>query len=114
VRSGYQLRSEPRPFETTAAWKRFRLEVQAKQTATLVIEEARPVMKALKGSAEERALLQATHSSPMSGKPRLDKLRKEIQQPDVQRESPPGGPRPNDPRAFLRREALKLFCLTDD
>jgi hypothetical protein len=43
VRSGYQLRSAAQPIETTAAWMRFRLEVGAKQTAALVVEEARPV-----------------------------------------------------------------------
>jgi hypothetical protein len=43
VRSGYQLRSTAQPIETTAAWMRFRLEVGAKQTAALVVEEARPV-----------------------------------------------------------------------
>jgi len=42
VRSGYQLRSAAQPVETTAAWMRFRLEVGAKQTAALVVEEARP------------------------------------------------------------------------
>jgi hypothetical protein len=44
VRSGYQLRSTAQPIETTAAWMRFRLEVGAKQTAALVVEEARPVL----------------------------------------------------------------------
>ena len=44
VRSGYELRSAARPVETTAAWMRFRLEVGAKQTAALVVEEARPVV----------------------------------------------------------------------
>ena len=42
VRSGYELRSTAQPVETTAAWMRFRLEVGAKQTAALVVEEARP------------------------------------------------------------------------
>jgi len=44
VRSGYQLRSTAQPIETTAAWMRFRLEVGAKQTAALVVDEARPVV----------------------------------------------------------------------
>jgi hypothetical protein len=43
VRSGYQLRGTAQPLETTAAWMRFRLEVGAKQTAALLVEEARPV-----------------------------------------------------------------------
>jgi hypothetical protein len=43
VRSGYQLRGEARPAETTPAWMRFRLTVEPKQTAALVVEEARPL-----------------------------------------------------------------------
>ena len=41
VRRGYQLCSEVKPEETTAAWYRFRLTVEAKQTKSLVVEEAR-------------------------------------------------------------------------
>jgi hypothetical protein len=36
------VRGENRPVETTANWMRFRLEVPSKQTALLVLEEARP------------------------------------------------------------------------
>jgi len=43
VRRGYELRSQVRPEETTAGWMRFRLQVEPKQTASLVVEEARPV-----------------------------------------------------------------------
>jgi hypothetical protein len=43
VRRSYELRGESRPDETTADWMRFRLHVDPKQTATLVVEEARPV-----------------------------------------------------------------------
>jgi len=43
VRSGFELKSEQQPAETTADYLRFRLDVQPKQTASLVIEEARPV-----------------------------------------------------------------------
>jgi hypothetical protein len=43
VRTGYTLRSETKPEETTADWMRFRLRVDPKQTAALVVEEARPV-----------------------------------------------------------------------
>ena len=42
VRRGYELRGSARPAETTAAWMRFRLHVDPKQTASLVVEEARP------------------------------------------------------------------------
>jgi len=41
VRNGYELRGDVQPVETTAAWKRFQLPVGAKQTATLVVDEAR-------------------------------------------------------------------------
>lgn len=41
VRRGYELRGDTRPEETTADWYRFRLNVGAKETAALVVEEAR-------------------------------------------------------------------------
>jgi hypothetical protein len=41
VRRGYQLCSDVQPAETTAAWKRFRVPVESKQTTSLVVEEAR-------------------------------------------------------------------------
>lgn len=43
VRAGYQLRSEVKPAETTALWMRFRVPVAAQQTASLVVEEWRPL-----------------------------------------------------------------------
>jgi len=43
ARAGYELRSETAPVESTAGWMRFRLPVEPKQTASLVIEEARPI-----------------------------------------------------------------------
>jgi len=46
VRPGYELRGDARPAETTAAWMRFRLPVEPKQTAALVVEEARPTQSA--------------------------------------------------------------------
>jgi chromosome segregation ATPase len=45
VRNGYELRGETRPIETTAAWMRFRVPVEPKQTATFVVEEARPLQQ---------------------------------------------------------------------
>ena len=42
LRAGYELRGSARPVETTADWLRFRLPVQPKQTASLVVEEAHP------------------------------------------------------------------------
>ena len=41
VRVGYQLRGDVQPVESTPAWHRFRLRVDAKQTASLVVDEAR-------------------------------------------------------------------------
>ena len=41
VRLGYQLCSDVQPAETTAAWQRFRVSVEPKQTTSLVVEEAR-------------------------------------------------------------------------
>ncbi len=43
VRSGYELRSAVKPVETTANWMRFRLSVDPGKTATLLVEEARPI-----------------------------------------------------------------------
>ena len=43
VRTGYTLRSDTKPEETTADWMRFRLSVEPKQTAALVVEESRPI-----------------------------------------------------------------------
>ncbi|MDX2152024.1 MAG: carboxypeptidase regulatory-like domain-containing protein [Bryobacteraceae bacterium] len=43
ARPGFQLRSTPTPQETAAGLMRFRLEVPPRQTARLVVEEARPV-----------------------------------------------------------------------
>ena len=43
VRPGFELRSQVRPAESTAAWMRFRLQVEPNQTASLVVEEGRPV-----------------------------------------------------------------------
>ncbi|MGA2600125.1 MAG: carboxypeptidase regulatory-like domain-containing protein [Bryobacteraceae bacterium] len=43
VRQGYELRGDARPDETTAAWMRFRLHLNPKETNTLVVEEARPI-----------------------------------------------------------------------
>jgi hypothetical protein len=43
VRLGYELRGEAKPVETTADWMRFRLQVEPKQTASLLVEEAKPI-----------------------------------------------------------------------
>jgi hypothetical protein len=155
VRQGYELRSAARPAETTAAWMRFRLDVGAKQTESLAIEEARPIeftyaltnissaqvatlveqrsidktveealrrvlaqkdviegleqqnsareqekqrifddqqrlrenMKALKGSAEERTLVQRYTQQLNDQETRLESLRREIAETVAKRES---------------------------
>ncbi len=43
VRRGYQLRGDVKPSETTVDWMRFRVPVESKKTATLLVEEARSV-----------------------------------------------------------------------
>jgi hypothetical protein len=155
VRAGYELRGSIQPVETTAAWKRFRLSVQPKQTASLVVEEARieqtnyalsnvdsdqlalfirdksidktvedalkkivaqkqvvsdlddkkmerddeqqqifddqqrlrENMKSLKGSAEEKKLLERYTEQLNAQENRLDALRKEIQQLEMQKDA---------------------------
>ncbi len=155
VRLGYELRGDARPVETTAAWNRFRLEVGAKQTSALVVEEARTEqttyalsnldanqvalfvkqrsvnpeleaalrrvlaqkdavaglesqksareedieqifddqqrlrenMKSLKGSAEEKALLQRYTQQLNAQETRLEELHKEVQQLSQQKDA---------------------------
>ena len=41
VRLGYELRNDVKPEETTSAWMRFRVEVMPKETASLMVDEAR-------------------------------------------------------------------------
>jgi Carboxypeptidase regulatory-like domain len=43
ARLGYELRSQNKPVETSAGSMRFRLEVPPQQTASLIVEEARPI-----------------------------------------------------------------------
>jgi hypothetical protein len=158
VRTGYTLRSEAQPVETSAGWMRFRIEVAPKQTASLGIDEARPIqssyqltnitdaqvslfvrensidktveaalrrilaqkdviadlesqkedrnaqmgkifddqqrlrenMKALKGSAEEKALLERYTQQLNEQENRLETLRKESQQLEAQKDSAQG------------------------
>jgi hypothetical protein len=44
VRTGYALRGDAHPVETTADWMRFRVGVEPKQTAVLLLDEARPLV----------------------------------------------------------------------
>jgi hypothetical protein len=43
ARPGYELRGDIRPVESTPVWMRFQLPVEPAQTASLVVDEARPV-----------------------------------------------------------------------
>jgi len=43
VRTGYELRGDVHPAETTDGWMRFRLSVDPKQTSSLTVDEARPM-----------------------------------------------------------------------
>ena len=155
VRTGYTLRSEIQPAETSAGWMRFRVQVAPKQTASLVVDEVRPIsnthqltniseaqvslflrersidktieaalrrilaqkdviadldsekddrdgqtekifddqqrlrenMKALKGSAEEKALLQRYTQQLNEQENRLEALRKESAQLEAKKDS---------------------------
>jgi hypothetical protein len=154
VRAGYELRGDAKPAEITAAWMRFEMPVDPKQTASLVVNEARPLetayqltnisddqvalfvrqksidktleaalrkileakagvealdnqkdaresetqkifddqqrlrenMKALKGSPEEKTLLQRYTHQLNDQEDRLEKLRKEIEDLDVRQD----------------------------
>ncbi len=155
VRTGYTLRSDLQPAETSAGWMRFRLHLDSKQTASLTVDESRPIqnsyqltnitddqvslfirensidksveaalrrvleqksaiadldskkeesdgqiekifddqqrlrenMKALKGSAEEKALLQRYTQQLNEQENRLEALRKESQQLEVRKDA---------------------------
>jgi hypothetical protein len=65
VRAGYELRGDTRPAETTADWMRFRLQVEPKHTASLVVEEARPTQASFaltNLSSEQLTLFVSQHS----------------------------------------------------
>jgi hypothetical protein len=83
VRSGYQLRSTAQPLETTAAWMRFRLEVGAKQTAALVVEEARPVLASYTISDINDKLIAAFVQQRSIDKSVEEALRKVLAQKDA-------------------------------
>jgi len=83
VRSGYVLRSAAQPIETTAAWMRFRLEVGAKQTAALAVEEARPVVASYTISDINSKLVATFVQERSIDKSVEDALRKVLAQKDV-------------------------------
>ncbi len=83
VRSGYQLRSAVQPTETTAAWMRFRLEVGAKQSAALIVEEARPIATTYKVSDMGGPLIATFVQQRSIDKNVEEALRKVVAQKDV-------------------------------
>jgi hypothetical protein len=83
VRSGYQLRSTAQPIETTAAWMRFRLEVGAKQTVSLVVEEARPIVASYTISNIDSKLVATFVQQRSIDKSVEDALRKVLVQKDA-------------------------------
>src|SRR5207253_1620835 len=44
IHARYELRSEAKPAESTAGWMRFRVTVDPKQSAALLVDEARPIV----------------------------------------------------------------------
>ncbi len=62
---GYELRGDLKPVEITAAWKRFRLEVGAKQTAALVVEEARTEQTELRPEQPRRRSSRAVRQAAL-------------------------------------------------
>jgi len=65
VRAGFELVGDIKPVETTAGWMRFRVPVEAKQSATLIVEEAQPLQSSFAISdltADELALFRSEKS----------------------------------------------------
>lgn len=83
VRQGFELRSDARPVETTAQWLRFRVAVAPKQTATLVVEEGRPVETKYTIGQIEPGALDAFIKERSVDKPLEDALRRVIAQKQV-------------------------------
>jgi hypothetical protein len=83
VRQGFELRSDARPVETTAQWMRFRVPVASKQTATLVVEEARPVETKYTIGKIDPGTLDAFIKERSVDKPLEDALRTVIAQKHV-------------------------------
>lgn len=83
VRAGYELRSTAQPVETTAAWMRFRLEVDAKQTAALLVDEARPMVASYTISDIDAKLFATFVQQRSIDKSVEDALRKVLAQKDA-------------------------------
>lgn len=83
VRAGYTLRSETKPEETTADWMRFRLRVEPKQTAALVVEEARPVAATYQLTNVDERQVELFVRQQSINKAVEDALRRILKQKDV-------------------------------
>lgn len=83
VRPGFELRGDTKPIETTSAWMRFRLPVASKQTAALVVEEARtlPTTFALNNLTADQVAVFVRQQS--INKPIEEALRKILAQKEV-------------------------------
>jgi hypothetical protein len=80
VRAGYELRGDARPVETTAGWMRFRVQAEPKQTATLVVEEARPLEASFAVTNLDAARLELFVREKSIDKPLEEALRKVLAQ----------------------------------
>ena len=77
ARAGYELRGDAQPDETTAAWMRFRLHVEPKQTSDLIVEESRPVQVRMHSPISPAIRSNSSCGSARSTKPskkRSDKI----------------------------------------
>ncbi len=83
VRQGFDLRSDVRPVETTAQWMRFKLAVAPKQTATLVVEEGRPMETSYSLGSIRAEMVDAFIKEGSIDKPLEETLRKVIAQKRV-------------------------------
>jgi hypothetical protein len=80
VRAGYELRGDARPVETTANWMRFRVQVEPKQTAALVVEEAQPLETSFAVTNLDAARLELFVRAKSIDQPLEEALRKVLAQ----------------------------------
>ena len=71
---------ESRPVETTAGWMRFRVQVEPKQTAALVVEEARPLEASFALTNLDAARMELFVREKSIDKPLEEALRKVLAQ----------------------------------
>jgi len=83
ARTGYELRSDVKPVETSSGWMRFRLEVPAQQTASLAVEEARSVQTTYQVSSLTGGQIQMFVRDRSIDKPLEEALRKVLSQKTI-------------------------------